>query len=619
MSKLLTLLRLLAPNDRPLWGVAGLRISYAHFAVYAALAWSAATSRPIVGGIAMATAAVVEASDALAGPRFGLTTQEMRRGFDIRTQWRTPLFVLVLAAAPAPTGSIGTFAGLVLVAAVLGRIMRSDRLMLLSDRRLRPLGAMTEGVHRLARARRVERLRDLSELWLQVTVTLSALMLTLPTEFDITTDSVIVGSLGLGAVAVGYAAVMAVVARRLRPEMLLQHDRQVLEAFLAYEPEVLCYFNGHPGSGYGVDVWLRTFENCGKRVALIYRHQSVESVDTTRLPGLVVREDPMVEKVVGPSTRVALYPANGTLNVHLQRDKRLAHVFIGHGDSDKAGSANPYTQSYDQVWVSGQAGIDRYHSMGVDIPMERFVVVGRPPLSPRVRTAAAAHFVARHAAAGHTPPLERLHAELERHDSGEPPHTILYAPTWEGYFEDSDYSSIESMGLDLVDAVVEHLPGVRIIFKPHPLTGHRRPELLDIVEAIRRRLAAAPDHHPSTAEHPDVDLYDWFDLADLLIADVSSVITDFMMWNRPFVATNPLGLTIEEFHRRFPSTTAAYVVDRGTRSTPTVFRSALDHDPLRSRRIELQRHFVGPPEQDSLDLFSDALETLARSARRGRA
>jgi hypothetical protein len=412
-------------------------------------------------------------------------------------------------------------------------------------------------------------------------------------------------------VAITLVGIVALQCRALRPGMLLDHDEEVLAAFRALDPEVICYFNGHPGSTYAVDVWLRTFEACGRRVALVYRHRSVRSVDTDRLPGIVCQSEATVEKLVAPSTRIALYPANSTLNVHLQRDKRLSHVFIGHGDSDKAGSASPFTRGYDQVWVSGPAAIDRYSEAGVDIAPHRFVTIGRPPLSPRIRRADSEHRARSFAGAGEPDPAEALQDALAEADGDGPaPTTILYAPTWEGYFDDSDYSSIEVLGMELIGLLLEEFPECRIVYKPHPMTGRRKSNLKAVSDEIRTALAGAPVFHPSTAEHPDVSLHEWFDLTDLLIADVSSVISDFLAWDRPYVATNPFGISLEELRQRFPSTAAAYVVEPGSPSTGPVMGSALGPDPLQHRRSEAKRRLLGDLEADPMELFDSAIEAL---------
>ena len=601
---------LVVRHRRELWGIRGLRVSYVFFAVYASLAVASLARRPLIAGGAMAVAAIVEASDILPENRRRRRLSDWRRGLDVRVHWRTLLFFVALASGRVPYALVVAFGVFALGIGLVGRVMRSPALYLDSDRVLRPLGSIQAGAERLERARLLARRRDLSELPMHMAVGFAAFFLTLPSERPIAADSVIVAGTVIVAVAVGYAVLVAWQCRRLRPVLKLAHDDEVLAEFIATDPEVLCYFNGHRGSTYAVDVWLRTFEACGRRVALVYRHRDVRRVDTTTLPGIVARSDSMVEKLVTPSTRIALYPANGTLNIHLQRDPRLSHVFIGHGDSDKTGSASPFTRSYDQVWVSGQAAIDRYASAGVDIPPEHFVVIGRPPLSPRVRTLAIEHEAAKTDADDSAAPLVALRAELADRDRDETPPTILYAPTWEGYFDESDYSSLATIGVDLVTTILRELPGTRVIFKPHPLTGHRQRELGAVVGEIGALLAADATFHPPTSGHPRVHLYEWFDFADLLVTDVSSVVSDFLGWDRPCAVTNPRGLTPEALHDEFPTTAAAYVIDPDSPATAQVLRSALLHDPLRPKREQARTYFIGGQDEDPLDLFNRALDDL---------
>jgi hypothetical protein len=586
-------------------------VSYAFFVSYAGLVVAAIIGEPLIAGISMAFAAIVEASDILPESRRGRRLTDWRRGLDIRSQWRAFLFIIALAASSSPPEMIVWFAVFVLASGLVSRVMRSSALHLKTDLVLRPIGGMQTGVDRLEYGRRLARRRDMSELPIQTAGAFAALVLgisaTVP-DFGATPALLVATAAVLSVTA--YAAGVAWQCRRLRPYLYLQHDAEVMAEFLEFDPEILCYFNGHSDSTYAVDVWLRTFEASGRRVGLVYRHSNVKSVDSETLPGIVVRKDADVESLVGPSTRIALYPANGTLNIHLQRDTRLAHVFIGHGDSDKSGSASPYTRSYDEVWVSGQAAIDRYAAVGVDIPEERFVFVGRPPLSRRVRDLAERRSSELHPAEGGAHPRDRLLEELDAADTGRRPPTILYAPTWEGYFDQSDYSSVAVMGLELITLLTRHFPGVRVIYKPHPMTGWRLPELAEVSEEIRSILEVSDMHHPAPAEHPGVDLYQWFDLSDLLITDVSSLLSDFMAWDRPYVVTNPSRMSTSLLHAEFPTTRSAYIVEPGSPTTRLVLGNALETDPLRASRSETRRYFLGDPDQDPLDLFNRAVDRL---------
>jgi hypothetical protein len=53
--------------------------------------------------------------------------------------------------------------------------------------------------------------------------------------------------------------------------------------------------------------------------------------------------------------------------------------------------------------------------------------------------------------------------------------TVLYAPTWEGWLADECQTSVIAMGPKIIRALIAHEPRLRIIYKPHPLTGTRDP------------------------------------------------------------------------------------------------------------------------------------------------
>ncbi|MCZ9346576.1 hypothetical protein NGM37_53615, partial [Streptomyces sp. TRM76130] len=55
-------------------------------------------------------------------------------------------------------------------------------------------------------------------------------------------------------------------------------------------------------------------------------------------------------------------------------------------------------------------------------------------------------------------------------------------------------------------------------------------------------------------------LYSCFDRTDLLISDVSSVISDFLASGKPYAVANTSGLAEEAFRVAFPTTAAATVL-----------------------------------------------------------
>ena len=79
--------------------------------------------------------------------------------------------------------------------------------------------------------------------------------------------------------------------------------------------------------------------------------------------------------------------------------------------------------------------------------------------------------------------------------------------------------------------------------------------------------------------------------------------------------TNPTQLSAAELGTRFPATRTAYVLDPDARLVATVVESALTHDPLRDRRHEARRHYLGDPDLDPLEMFREQLTSVYDATR----
>jgi hypothetical protein len=482
------------------------------------------------------------------------------------------------------------------------------------------------------------------------------------------------------ALAAGLAccAIMAGHARRNRH---LGDGTRVLatvhERIREYRPEVVLYFSGSVDSAYQVNMWLSTLAQLARPTVIIMRERGlVPLLGRTSLPVVCIDDLVDLMNFSLPSVRVALFPANTAKNLHMLRVPGIGHVFIGHGDSDKAASFNPYTKVYDEVWVAGQAGRDRYLRAQVGVRDEDIAEVGRPQLTG-IRLAG-------------DRPADRV-------------FTVLYAPTWEGWLADECQTSLIAMGQRIIRALIAHQPRLRVVYKPHPLTGTRDPraarahqQIVALIEQANRqrdaggsgppeqgepgRLAAAADlprigtqlsglaggvpaqgwiawlrpqadeatlsrdSRPGTdgdgewrqlteAWHaaywrsqepwrhrvvtgPLPTLYDCFDHADVLISDISSVVADFIASGKPYAVANPDGRDEAEFRAEFPTAAAAYLLDADCAALPDVIAQATGPGPdrLAGARRELKGYLLGPDHPDALTRFNDAVEALATRA-----
>ncbi|WSG30083.1 CDP-glycerol glycerophosphotransferase family protein [Micromonospora ureilytica] len=362
-----------------------------------------------------------------------------------------------------------------------------------------------------------------------------------------------------------------------------------------YRPEVGLYFAGPAKDVYQANMWLAPTEALQQRAVVLMRSREafLELADT-RLPVICVPAGVDFMNLDLGGLRAALYAANVGANIHMLREPGTKHVFVGHGDSDKQASVNPYSKVYDEVWVAGLAGRERYARAGVGVLDSDIVEIGRPQLAG-VHTFGA--------------------------ESVDRPFTVLYAPTWEGWLDDDPYhTSLVLMGERIVKGLLATNPRVRLIYKPHPLTGSRSKAAKAVHERILTAIRAAggnPDassldgtaHLVVTGRTPA--LFDCFNQTDLLISDVSSVVSDFVQSQRPYVVANPAGLSEDEFRREYPTARAAYLLSKDCgelEKIVTVTRAG--DDPMTEARRDLKTYLLGPAEANPMDRFQQEIDRL---------
>jgi hypothetical protein len=273
-----------------------------------------------------------------------------------------------------------------------------------------------------------------------------------------------------------------------------------------------------------------------------------------------------------------MYTANVGKTIHMLRVPGVRHVFIGHGDSDKTGSSNPFSKVYSEIWVAGPAGRDRYRRANIGIHDEDIIEVGRPQLS------------------GIEP----------RRSAADGVLTVLYAPTWEGWTNDPAHTSVVRTGPKLVARLLA-LPGVRVLYKPHPFTGRVTVAAATADATIRASIAQAGSPH-AVVVGAARSLYDCFNDSDVLVADISSVLSDFIESQKPYVVANLTGRPDEEFRAEYPSVSAAYLIDPDAESIGSVLDLVRGTDPMDTARADLKHYLLGADEPDAMTKFERAVD-----------
>jgi hypothetical protein len=454
-------------------------------------------------------------------------------------------------------------------------------------------------------------------------------------------------SVTVAATLAAVAAVVPVFLAHLR----VPSDEVVIEAvserLREIHPDVALYFTFGTGGGqnavYQANMWLGALEKLDRRAVVIFRERgNMPHLEPTSLPVVCVPKPDDLAALDLSSVRVALYPGNTGKNIHLIQRAEIKHVFIGHGDSDKLPSSNRVSRIFDEIWVAGRGGRDRYQRVRHAIDDRDVVEVGRPQLV-EVR--------------GHRSPAERSVP------------TVIYAPTWEGVDDNSYLTSADTAGLELVERLLAGPEPIRVVYKPHPLLGrrapqaaaaHRRiieligranerldpvtPEAVHELAELRRRIetlqaeagvrhllpedlaahralldrwhelywtASGPlRHHVVTDTLPS--LFSCFNQSDVMVSDISSVVADFVASGKPYAIVDMHGSDDEEFRRQFPSAGAGYVLRPGMEGLETVLAAAREpgSDALAERRAVLKHYLLGPDQPDAQTRFNAAVNDL---------
>jgi CDP-Glycerol:Poly(glycerophosphate) glycerophosphotransferase len=392
----------------------------------------------------------------------------------------------------------------------------------------------------------------------------------------------LLGILSLVLMALTLAPISRALVHNLRMPSEQSRLAALTTALRARRPEVLVHFNARARSDYAINDWMAVLTALNQTHPVViltvdrepWHFETIagDSIPIVHLNGAEAIEH-FVEQV--PSLVLALYPRNTSPNKNLLRVPGLYDVYLGHGESDKPEAANPAVRAFDEVWIAGEAAHRRYLEAGIGVKAESLRTTGRPQLTELLEL-----------------------AETPRPNQT---RSVVYAPTWEGYYAEDGYGSIEAMGVAVINALLDRAD-LRVTYLPHPALGSLNRGFAEANDRIVRRLRRAG--HSSVVGGSLAERFAVLAGADLLVTDVSSDVVDFLALNRPYIVLDPVGDRASAFLAANPSAGAGTVID--PTSIPllgeTIERALASTGPD-AARVELARSYLGPLDSPPLEVW----------------
>jgi len=344
------------------------------------------------------------------------------------------------------------------------------------------------------------------------------------------------------------------------------------------------HLSGPPNSSYQLTTWLPLFQKLGERYIIMVREEALyaEVCELTDQPVVYCSTLRAVDDVLATGVGTVFYVNNAASNTHLVRRGQLHHVQLLHGDSDKPSSRNPVSAMYDELFVAGQAAIDRYWDYEVEIPRAKFRIVGRPQV-----------------------------AEISGVGTPTQTRTVLYAPTWNGFFNDANYSSLPH-GTEIVRALLAQ--GATVIFREHPYSD-KSPELAQHVREIQALLAADAAatgrvHRFGSMMFAEMGLVDCFNASDCAVTDISAVPIDYLFSAKPIAIMEMRSDVLVRIADRPTLASASYVAAPGDDISAWVARLLADSE-LPAARAAAREYYLGPFQHEGYEShFIDAVRAV---------
>jgi Icc-related predicted phosphoesterase len=355
--------------------------------------------------------------------------------------------------------------------------------------------------------------------------------------------------------------------KQLRAIIFNQHiSREAERRYLEIAPRIVLYISGPANVAYQVNQWLPILETLPAKTIICIRSIKIfEEIKPTKLPVFYVLGAKQHEWLFSNGPQIVLYPNNRALNSGVLRFPHLKHIHINHGESDKFSNQSKMLLAYDYLFVGGNLTKKRLVEAGLSLRKGQLIPVGRPQ-------------------------AEILLTNEDQ--TGKPVRNILYAPTWEGGIEATDYTSVCPFGVEMLELLAKH-NDLQIKLKPHPMTGSQSTHARTAMQQMLKVTKLVPNIELIDQSENIFDAMNW---SDMMICDVSAVLADYLVTGKPIAlcAHFARGRPPAKLAAEFPLSEATYLIE-----TPgdivDVLTTVTNGDPRNKDRKRIRQEAIGEP------------------------
>jgi hypothetical protein len=349
------------------------------------------------------------------------------------------------------------------------------------------------------------------------------------------------------------------------------------------QTEIVVYFFGSKGQMYQINQWINTFKELNKKhkITILVRNFSVYRKWVINLPFDVIfcyKLDDVLEFYNSYKPKVIIYINNGYKNFQSLIYEDAMHIHINHGESDKSSDHSNQVKAYDYIFVHGPNGYNNYMKYLINLNPNKLIQTGRPQLD----------FI----------------KSIKLDTKGK--KVIIYAPTWEATHKSMNYTSVYKYGIKIVEQILSSNKYF-LIYKPHPNIGAYSKDVkeahIDILKIIKKSIFA------TTITNKDIN--DIYPLVDFAIFDMSSVMTDYLNVNKPF-------LLADVFDKNLHNTQEYNVLKACNRLTGNnidnlleIIDNEITNDPLKEQREKIKELYLGNYKKgESIKNFIDGISDI---------